>query len=375
MASITFYPLGNADCYRLDVAGGQKILFDYADMRCADDPGDKRADLPTELRRDLTDASRDYFDVVAFTHFDDDHVCGASAFFELEHAEKYQGKGRIKIREMWVPAWAITESSNDLCEDGKILQAEAQYRLKKGARIRVFSRPEALKTWLERQGLTLESRKGLITDAGQLVPGWTKGEQGIEFFVHSPFASRQDDGTLVDRNSNSLVFQAVFSVRGVETKTLLMADTVYECLEEIVQITKQHGREDRLEWDLAKLPHHCSYKALGPDKGQDRTDPTEEIAWLYEEQHALAARIISTSDPIPSSGDQDQPPHRQAANYYRSVVERGDFYVTMEYPTTDAPTRLVAKIDEFKVTVAKAAAAVGAGITGRPALRAGSRQH
>ena len=34
----------------------------------------------------LKDANRDYFDVVAFTHLDDDHICGSSKFFYLEHA-------------------------------------------------------------------------------------------------------------------------------------------------------------------------------------------------------------------------------------------------------------------------------------------------
>src|SRR5207237_484584 len=79
--------------------------------------------------------------------------------------------------------------------------------------------------WLNSRGLTLESRSHLITDAGQLVPGFSLAEHGVEFFVHSPFASRQDDGTFVDRNTCSLVMQAVFDVLGRQTKLLLAADT------------------------------------------------------------------------------------------------------------------------------------------------------
>jgi len=37
----------------------------------------------------------------------------------------------------------------------------------------IFSRPTKLKEWLEKQGLTLESRAHLITDAGQYVPGFS----------------------------------------------------------------------------------------------------------------------------------------------------------------------------------------------------------
>jgi hypothetical protein len=374
MASITFYQLGNADSYRIDLDGGEKLLFDYANMRCATDPTDKRADLPAELRKDLKAAKRDAFDVVAFTHFDDDHVCGAPEFFELRHAARYQGGDRIKITELWVPAWAITESREDLCGDGKILQTEARHRLREGKGIRVFSRPDALINWLAQNGLTLESRRHLITDAGGVVPGWSKEKQGVEFFVHSPFATRQNDGSLADRNSNSLVFQAVFLVDGQETRAMLMADTEYECMQEIVKTTKAHGNEARLAWDLAKLPHHCSYGSLGPEKGVETTVPVPEVAWFYEDRGQTGSRIICTSDPIPPSGSQDQPPHRQAANYYKKVQKlcnSGEFLVTMQYPTQADPAPLVARIDRFGVSIAKVSAAIGGGIVGEPARRSG----
>ncbi|MFK4727412.1 hypothetical protein ABIE89_008512 [Bradyrhizobium niftali] len=42
--------------------------------------------------------------------------------------------------------------------------------------------------WLEKQGLTLESRAHLITDAGQYVPGFSMfGPERVQFFIHSPF--------------------------------------------------------------------------------------------------------------------------------------------------------------------------------------------
>jgi beta-lactamase superfamily II metal-dependent hydrolase len=372
MASITFYPLGNADTFRIDLDGGEKLLFDYANTRCADKEDDKRADLPAELRRDLKAAKRDSFDVVAFTHLDDDHTCGAPAFFELWHAEKYQGGDRIKLPMMWVPAQAITESKTELCSDAKIIQQEARHRLKKGKGIRVFSRPDALKDWLEQNGLTIADRKDLITDAGTCVPGWTKEKQGVEFFVHSPFATHQDSGKFEDRNSNSLVFQAVFLVDDTETKALLMADTEYECMQEIVKTTKGHKREERLEWDLAKLPHHCSYGSLGPDKGKDKTKPVEEVAWLYEAQGRERARIISPSCPIVNE-DTKQPPHFQAAAYYKEILakKKGEFLVTMESPSESNPAPLVIEIGKDGASVRKAAFGGAAVIVSRPAPRAG----
>jgi len=164
-AKLTFHPLGNADSTRIDMANGRKMLVDYADMRNPADMWDARIDLPEVLKADLRAAKRDYYDVVCYTHLDDDHCCGSGDFFWLEHAAKYQGEGRVKIDELWVPAAAILE---DGCEDSaRMIRQEARHRLRIGKGIRVFSRPARLKEWLEKQGLTLESRAHLITDAGQ----------------------------------------------------------------------------------------------------------------------------------------------------------------------------------------------------------------
>src|ERR1700675_376959 len=63
-ATLTFHPLGNADCTRFDLADGKKMLVDYADMKNRDDPWDRRIDLPAELKSDLRAAQRDYYIVV-----------------------------------------------------------------------------------------------------------------------------------------------------------------------------------------------------------------------------------------------------------------------------------------------------------------------
>lgn len=207
------------------------------------------------------------------------------------------------------------------------------------------------------------------------MPGWSKEAQGVEFFVHSPFASRQNDNTFIDRNTNSLVFQATFLVDARETRALLMGDSEHEILSEIVRVTRLHGRDERLEWDLAKIPHHCSYLSLGPEKGVDKTTPVPNVAWLYEEQGHRGGCIVSSSDAIPSSGDQIQPPHRQAANYYRDCMKTltGEFIVTMEHPSVTRPRPLDVRIDRFGVTVRKPNRAVGGAATTSPAPRAGWR--
>ena len=78
MAKLTCFPIGNADCSLVDLNDGQKFLFDYADMRDHSNTFDPRIDLPKALRADLEAADRNDYDVVAFTHLDNDHIHGSS---------------------------------------------------------------------------------------------------------------------------------------------------------------------------------------------------------------------------------------------------------------------------------------------------------
>jgi len=376
MHTMTFFPLGNADCCRIDLACGKAILVDFADTRDPSDLNDPRCDLPEALRADLQARRRDYYDVVAFTHLDRDHFGGATEFFYLDHAAKYQGDGRVKMMIMWVPAAFITEQSPD-DDEARILQREARHRFRVGKGIRVFSRPERLRDWCEENHLRLEDRLELISDAGTLAPEFSLASDKAEFFIHSPFAIRQDKNTVEDRNEDSLVFQVTFDVDAVLTRGLLLADSTYDVLAQIVDVTRAKKNDVRLEWDIAKLPHHCSCLSIGPEKGKDKTEPVDQVAWLYEQQGLSGAVGISTSKPIPTpNSDEDkdpQPPHRQAANYYKGVTGdlNGQFLVTMEHPNTTAPEPLVIEIGRDKATPKKTARTAAVIATSRSAPRAG----
>ena len=172
--------------------------------------------------------------------------------------------------------------------------------------------------------------------------------------MHSPFGQRLNDNEVVDRNKDAIMVQATFVVEDVETKLLVGSDIPWDHLKEIVEVTRAHGRDVRLEWDIFHLPHHCSYLSLSDEKGDELTTPDPEIAWLYESQSPKGAILISPSWPIPSE-DTDQPPHRQAAAYYRSVARNvgGEFMVTMEYPSAARPKPIVIKIDRTKAFVSR----------------------
>lgn len=369
MHKVTFFPLGNADTCLISLECGIKMLFDYAHWKDCEDANDLRIDLAKSLRDDLEEAKQGYFDVVAFTHVDDDHIHGATEFFELDHAQKYQGDKRIKIETLWVPAAVIIEEG--LKDEAAIIRAEARHRLREGYGIRVFSRPGALDSWLKDQGLTLGSRENFITDAGQVVPGFNVESEGVEIFVHSPFSKTAEGGNLVQRNESSLVMQVKFLTSGRFTNLLLSADTTHENWENIINITKYKNNEDRLNWDIFKLPHHCSYKSLGPEKGKTITDPVEQVGWLLD-QGQKAALIVSSSNIIPTL-DQTQPPHFQAANTYKKQADKidGEFVVTMEHPSEKSPDKLVIEISGDGVTRKKEIIRGSAAVTSQRAPRAG----
>lgn len=359
---VTFYPVGNGDCSQIALHNGRRLLFDYCHRRNAEDDEDPKIDLCARLKEELKDADREYFDVVAFTHADDDHICNSTEFFYLEHAKKYQTDGRIKINELWVPAAMILEEGCD--GEDRVLREEARYRLKKGSGIRVFSKPAKLRKWIESQGLKLEDRAHLITDAGQLVPGFSIEADGVEFFAHSPFIEHCD-GEDIQRNEASLILHATFAAGDYRGRYLLVGDTTYDILNKIVDVTKAHGNEDRLRWDLYNVPHHCSYKAIGSERGTSVTEASEGVEWLLDQgtKHCV---LVSSSRPIDASClREDQPPHAQAKNRYNQTAnDKGSdpLIVTMEHGGTTRPKPVIVTFSSAKGCVLTKEKVVSAGI-------------
>ncbi len=351
MHTIRFFPIGNADCCLIELENGRRILFDFADMRDPNDADDRRCDLEKELRDALGDAKE--IDVVAFTHLDTDHCKRAKEIFELEHAESFKGGDRIKIKTLWVPAAAVLETG--VKGQARTLRAEARHRFIEGKGIRVFSRPEKLDQFLRDRNIEPAKRRNMISDAGTLCPELNLAADGVEFFVHSPFAEHVD-GEVVMRNDSALFMQATFEAGGRKTRLILPADVGHEVIENIVRVTRYYGNDHRLEWDINNVSHHSSYRSLAAEKGEGATEPGTRLKWLYEDQGQRGGLLVSTSDPIPA-GKTDQPPHREAAAYYKKVATKidGSFVVTMEYPARSAPKPLVIEIGGSGHTIRKTA--------------------
>ena len=367
MVKLTFFPIGNADTCLIELDNGRRALFDFADMRNADEENDKRSDLEKELRDNLDGDNE--IDVVAFTHLDSDHCKRAKDVFWLDHAAKYQDDDRIKIKTMWVPATAILEEG--VKGQARTLRAEARHRFIEGEGIRVFGRPDALEEFLKERDIDPKKRRNLISDAGNLCPEFNIDADGVEFFVLAPFAEHCDDDTY-KRNDTAIFMQATFKVDERLTRLILSADVGHEVIDDIVRVTRKKGHDDRLIWDINNVPHHTSYLSLAAEKGEDETEPGDRLKWLYEDQGQDGGLLVSTSCPIPDNDDSDQPPHRQAAAYYKRVAKDlgGQFLVTMEHPSEAKPKPLVIEIGAKGYSVVKSAGG-SAAIIGSAAPRAG----
>ena len=342
MTKMTFFPLGNADSTLMRLADGRMILKDYFNCDSTGDD-DRRVRLDEELRACLREENRDRFDIVAFSHADDDHTQGAEDFFWLDHAKLYQGPGRVRISELWVPACFILETG--ITGSARIIREEAKERFMKGYGIKVFGNPESLEDWLRGKNIKPFERLHLIQKAGQCVPGFDRNHGQVEIFPHSPFSYRME-GEDTDRNGNSLVWHMTFFEGGQSYRSMHGADAEHEAWANLIRKTEQHGRLDRLTTNLFRISHHSSYTALSEEKGKDETDPRPEVTRLFD-RCSKNCILVSSSAPIPLK-DTTQPPHRQAAEYYRRIArERGNeknFIVTMEHPSVERPRPLIVDV-------------------------------
>src|SRR6056297_1435486 len=89
------------------------------------------------------------------------------------------------------------------------------------------------------------------------------------------FATRSDDGKRLDRNDDAIALHVTFKYAGLITRALFFSDLSYDVIADIVNVTESHAKSDksrlqRLMWDIQKISHHCSYRALAREKGKSK---------------------------------------------------------------------------------------------------------
>lgn len=352
MHQVIFYPVGNGDASQIILENGRRILFDYRHMACGEQEESPEIDLAKRLREELKEAKKASFDVVAFSHGDDDHICGSTDFFELQHSSAHQGGERIKIDELWVPAGMILEAATHTDRKKEVIlwRQEARHRLREGKGIRVFSKPDKLKDWFEANKIKLDDRRHLITDAGTLASGFTLANDSVEFFCHAPFIKHCDDGTDILRNESALIFNVRFKAGEYTFDYLAIGDTTSEVMADIYNATKWHKNLDRLSWDLFNIPHHCSFRALNEEtKGTKETEPVAGVKEVLLSGRE-GAYLVCSSHPIDDDNEAHErilPPHIQAKRCYVNYLNKisgAKFLVTMEEPNRKKPEPIVFEI-------------------------------
>lgn len=338
----TFYPLGNAETCLLELSTGDKLLFDYAAMNDGS-ATDERIDIKQEL------SGIDEFKVVMFSHAHDDHTKGASEFFYLDHASKYQSEDRAKINELWVSSAFLLETDLEKGADAKIIRNEARYRLKEGYGVKIFADPDSLSSWLEAQEIEYDDIKHLIVHAGETVEVDGTTDE-VQFFVHAPFS--EDSEEVQDKNDPSIVLQMRLFNNDRETNILITGDTPYKVLDKIVDISKANGNESFLIWDIYDIPHHCSHTGLNEKGEKDtyRITPTENVQWLLQQAQQNAKMVASCV----KITEETSPPHmiaKRAYEYYTAADVK--FMATMEHTSlkSSKPTPIVFEIDNLGVTL------------------------
>jgi glyoxylase-like metal-dependent hydrolase (beta-lactamase superfamily II) len=96
VAKITFFPVGNGDTSQIVLGNDRWLLFDFHHQTMSEEEGSTDFNLKKHLKDQLKAAKRDYYDVLALTHGDNDHISNSTEFFELSHAARSRrlGKGR-----------------------------------------------------------------------------------------------------------------------------------------------------------------------------------------------------------------------------------------------------------------------------------------
>lgn len=362
--SITFYPEGNAECVLLELGNGKRILMDYANMHTGESG---YINLATEF------ADIDSFDVVMLSHAHEDHVKGAADFFHFDHAIKYQIGKRAKIKELWVSAAFLLDVN--LCEDARVIRQEARHRIKEcnGEGLKIFAAPDSLDSWLAENELSTDDSEHPIIHAGTLLDNSIHGlGDEISIFVHAPFSEDFED--VEDRNDPSIVLQLCLKNDTRDTNILITGDTSHEIIDKIVMRSEENNNSQYLEWDLYDIPHHCSHTGFAADRGEDITEPSEDIKRLLGKYGQQNGFLVASCRAFSDVGDDDkQPPHFQAKNAYKEYSKNADgtfktFFTTSEYKGKTNPKPLKFKIDKTGI---REDIGISATIINSPAPRAG----
>lgn len=347
MSKIKFYPVDNGDTVLIKV-DKTTIQID-ANIRSNDDCYDVMSDLLDEFSKD--GEGKYHLDLFMLTHPDEDHCHGIDTYYYLGDPDKYTDEDLendlVIIDELMVTPMLFSDATS---APAKALKKEAERRRK---------------LWDENSSDKTKAGNRLVIigydgdkkyeNVTSYIPGETikkvngKSITLLEFFVHSPFKDSLVEGKAeADKNETSIVMQARFKYTSTDTDPaalyLFGGDADHYIWEEIQNQSKAHGNDDKLDFDIFMVPHHCSWTYFNdvPYKKGETDEPVESSKDLIKDHKMTGAVIIASSKQI--KDDDDNPPHYPAKEEYVKLIGSDKFISLAEEPDSKNPKPVVYEV-------------------------------
>ena len=337
---LVFWPVGNGDSTTIAIDADDFLQVDLNHLEKADDEDDPAWAVIDELVERLPKVNdRPYLAAFALTHPDQDHCRGFERLLD-----------EVDIGELWFTPRVFAEYNKDLCDDAEAFKKEAQRRVGEtvkangdpgsGDRVRIFGYSDQLEDDdfkdFPADRITVPGNQLSEVDGNDL-------SDTFRVFVHAPF--KDDDAG--DRNDTSLAMQVTLLDGDSVLRAMLFGDLSYPILKRIFE---KSGADD-LAWNVLLAPHHCSKAAMYWKDEDDDEELKQDIMDSMDEASLDPNRVVSSSNPVPSSNEAgDNPPHAKAKTEYEKITD--SFLCTM-----DQEEPIIAEVNDSGLILAGAAAA------------------
>jgi hypothetical protein len=321
--SVYFWPVGTGDSTTF-VVRPNEIIFqvDLRHSKKSEDDDTDCAPVIDYLEEHLPKVDgKPYLSAFAITHPDKDHIQGFKELLE-----------RVTVGELWFSPRIFREHDDDpdsLGEDAMAFRDEAHRRVTgtieaggdpgAGDRVRLIGWDDLLEEE-HYEGFPQE----FFSVPGNVVQLLDGADLAGEFrvFIHAPFKQGSDED-VGDRNDTSLALQVVFGDDPAAGGVLLFGDHKYPVIRTIFDVSKAHGNEDNLKWQVLLAPHHCS-KSVMYQTEDEKLVLKQDILDDFEAAQVDAGYVVASSNCMPkSNNDGDNPPHALAKARYQEIVTGG----------------------------------------------------
>jgi beta-lactamase superfamily II metal-dependent hydrolase len=346
---VAYWPVGNGDSITIGVDKDTVIQIDINHVQDAEKPEDKRVPVIDRLKGVLPETSGEKpgLSVLAISHHDTDHCCGFGRLVE-----------EVQVDELWLTLRSFVEAKNaregdgdELTDAGREVYEEAcrrrdceieaiarGRRAQPGDRLRIIGYHDLLED---------DDWKGfpdsLLTIPGNLIPEVNTKDMSdkIELFVHTPFQADTEDGS---RNSTSLGLQVTLIDGTCRRRFLLLGDLEYQQIEAFFERSAKEN-SDRLWWDFLLAPHHGSRNAIRRQEDGKWVDA--DAYTCFKDYRAEGAVVIVSSRSFDEiSGDDTNPPHKDAKDAYERMVGKANVWWTADVASGTESDPITVTVEE-----------------------------